>query len=67
MRSNAAVASASKHSTSVNLGLAANSVAQADYDMAPPRSSRTGLGDLYESSSDDMDDQSIAVNEHLSP
>ena len=29
------------------------------------RSSRTGLGDLNESSSDDMDDQSIAVDEHL--
>ena len=25
----------SKHSTSVNLGLAADSIAQADYDMAP--------------------------------
>ena len=34
MRSNAAVASASKHSTSVHLGLAADPIAQADYDMA---------------------------------
>ena len=38
MRSNAAMASASMHSTSVHLGLAADSIAQADYDMASDRS-----------------------------
>ena len=40
MRSNAAVTGASKHNASVNLGLAADSLAQPDYDMASSESIR---------------------------
>ena len=41
-RRNAATSSASMHSTSVHLGLAADSVAQADYDMASASMSQSG-------------------------
>ena len=40
MESNASVSSESKHNTSVNLGLAADSLAQPDYDMASEESVR---------------------------
>ena len=44
------------HNTSVNLGLAADSLAQPDYDMASSKSPRIGMGDLNESSEDEEDD-----------
>ena len=47
--------SESMHNTSVNLGLAADSLAQPDYDMASYQSSRIGMGDLNESSEDEPD------------
>ena len=40
VQSNASVTSESKHNTSVNLGLAADSLAQPDYDMASSESIR---------------------------
>ena len=49
------------HNTSVNLGLAADSLAQPDYDMASSKSPRIGMGDLNESSEDEVDD-----NEYIS-
>ena len=43
---NLAVAAASRHSTSVHLGLAADSVAQADYDMATTVASEEPSGQV---------------------